>query len=359
MHPPTHAPTHAPAPPPARRHRCSVLAVDDEPAVLAVLAHLIGGEFDLRTAATAADARRQLDRHPADVVLTDLHLPDATGIQLLDWVYRHAPRTARVLLSGTARLEDAAAAINCGHVHRLILKPWRGEDLLAHLREVARGVLLERSHERLLEELRALNGDLERRVRERTEELEATNRTLERMALTDALTGLSNRRAVELIAHQELQRRTRTPAPLAFGLLDADKFKQINSRHLLSGGDYALTQLARALQHTLRGTDSVGRVGGEEFLVVAPDTDAGGAEVLGERLRAEVAALELVFHGQPIPLTVSSGFAVADAGCPASFDALRGLAAEALDEAKRGGRNRCVVKVYDPDREEAAVAVGA
>ncbi len=344
---------------PDPRQRCTVLAVDDEPAILAILVHQLGGEFDLRTASTAAEAMRSLDRHPADIVVTDLTLPDSTGIQLLDWVYRHSPRTARVLISGTARLQDAADAINCGHIHRLILKPWRGEDLLAHLVEVARGVLLERSHERLLEKLRTVNVELERRVKERTEELEATNRTLERMALTDTLTGVSNRRAVELIAHQELQRRTRNPMALAFGLLDADKFKLVNSRHLLSGGDFALTHLARVLQATLRGSDSVGRVGGEEFMVVAPDTDATGAAVLAERLRAEVEGLDLVFHGQRISLTVSGGFAVAEAGCPATFDELRELAAEAMEEAKTGGRNRCVVKVYAPHRTEAGVPAGA
>lgn len=343
---------------PVPRYKCSVLTVDDEPAVLALLAHQLGHEFEVIAAGSAADARQRLAERPVDVVLTDLTLPDGTGIQLLDWVYRTTPRTARVLISGTARLQDAADAINCGHVHRLILKPWRGEDLLAHLREVARGLLLERSHERLLEELRTLNQELEQRVHERTEELRATNQTLERMALTDTLTGLSNRRAIELISSQELLRRARTPAPIAFGLLDADRFKQINSQYLLSGGDHALVQLARTIQKTIRGTDSVGRVGGEEFLVVAPDTDAAGAEVLAERLRAEVEVMDVWYHGLRIPVTISGGFAVAEAADQVSFEHLHELAAEALGEAKETGRNRCVVKVYDAARTEVRLPVG-
>jgi diguanylate cyclase len=340
------------------RYKCSVLTVDDEPAVLGLLAHQLGHEFEVTTAGSAADARRLVAARPPDIVLADLTLPDDTGIRLLDWVYRTAPRTARVLISGTARLQDAADAINCGHVHRLILKPWKAEDLVAHLRAVARGLLLERSHERLLEELRTLNQELEQRVQERTEELRATNRTLERMALTDTLTGLSNRRAIELIAGQELLRRVRTPSPVTFGMIDIDRFKLINSQFLQTGGDHALIQLGRAVQRTIRGTDSVGRVGGEEFLVVAPETDTAGAAVLGERLRAEVEGMEVRYHGLRIPLTISIGFAVADAAEPVAFEQLYELAAAALGEAKRTGRNRCVVCVFDPARTVRRLPVG-
>ncbi|MCU0705968.1 MAG: diguanylate cyclase [Fimbriiglobus sp.] len=340
------------------RYKCSVLAVDDTPAVLALLTHHIGHEFDVTSVESATDARRVIAARPPDIVVTDLSLPDDSGIRLLDWVYRTAPRTARVLITGTARLQDAVDAINCGHVHRLILKPWRAEDLLTHLRAVARGLLLERSHERLLEELRTLNQELEQRVNERTEELRATNRTLERMALTDTLTGLSNRRAIELIGGQELLRRVRTPTPIAFGLIDIDRFKQINSQFLQTGGDQALIHLGRVVQKTIRGTDSVGRVGGEEFLIIAPETDAAGAAVLAERVRADVEAMEVRYHGMQIPLTISGGYSVAEAADAVSYEQMFELAAEALGEAKRGGRNRCVIKLFDATRSQVQLPVG-
>ena len=340
------------------RYKCSVLAVDDEQAVLSLVAHQLGHEFEVTTATSAVEARRTITSNPPDIVVADLTLPDDTGVRLLDWVYRTAPRTARVLISGTARLQDAADAVNCGHVHRLILKPWKPEDLLAHLRAVARGLLLERSHERLLEELRTLNAELEQRVQERTEELRGTMRTLERMALTDTLTGLSNRRAIELIGGQELLRRVRTPCPITLGLLDIDRFKQINSQFLQTGGDHALIHLGRIVQRTIRGTDSVGRVGGEEFLVVAPDTDVTGAGVLAERLRSEVEVMEVRYHGLRIPITISGGWAVADSADAVSFEQLHELAAEALAEAKRTGRNRNVVRVFDSARAQVRLPVG-
>ena len=334
------------------RYKCSVLVVDDDPQVLAILAAELGHDFDILTACSAEQARTVLTERIVDILLTDLQLQGESGLRLLDWVRRTTPRTSRVLLTGTARLEDAVDAINQTQVHRLVLKPWRPDDLLQTLRAAARTLLLERSHEQLLDELRRLNLDLEKRVHERTAEVEAgmaqlqtTNEILEKMALTDPLTGMSNRRAIDLIARKEVQRRLRTPDTLAIGLIDADYFKQINTDYQLSGGDHALVWLGGELQKPIRAADSIGRVGGEEFMVVAPGTDAAGATVLAERLRAAVANSTTEFNGRPMRLTVSIGFAAADAGCDAGYDQLRSAAEKALLEAKATGRNRCVVKV--------------
>ena len=336
-------------PPAAPPPRCTLLLVDDEPGVLALLVEQLSPEFEVATACTAEQARRSLRDRPADIVLTDLQLPDGNGIQLLDWVHQSWPGTARVLLTGTARIEDAADAINCSRSHRMLLKPWRAEDLVATMRGVARTLLLERRNEQLLGQLRASHDELEDHVRSRTRELEealqqlqAKNQILEKMALTDALTGLPNRRAIELVARKELLRRARTPSPIAFGLIDADHFRAINTAHLHCGGDHALIWLGQKLQGSLRASDALGRVGGEEFMVVAPATDRAGAEALGERLRHAVAERPTLYHGVAIPVTVSVGFAVCPAGAVLNYEALRKQAAAALSEAKGGGRNRCV-----------------
>ena len=149
-------------------YRCSVLLLDDQPGVLALLARQLGREFDTATASTTSQAETLLGDRSFDIIVSDLQLGSVSGIAFLDWVRRTYPRTARVLLTGTARLEDAAQAINCCQVHRLVLKPWRMEDLLENMRAVSRPLLLERSHEKLLEEYRTLTEDLERRVKDRT-----------------------------------------------------------------------------------------------------------------------------------------------------------------------------------------------
>jgi len=328
------------------RYKCSVLAVDDDPAILALLAKQLSDEFDVRTANTLATARASLATQPVDIVITDLQLNGESGLKLLDHAYNSNPRTARILITGTACLQDAVNAINCCHVHRLILKPWKGEDLLANMRAVARGLLLERSHEQLLEQLRTLNGELEERVEERTHDLMVMNQILEKMALTDPLTTLPNRRSVELVARRELLRRSRSHTPVAFGLIDIDRFKDINTRHTLSGGDHILVWLSKLLQATVRTTDSLGRVGGEEFMVIAPETNLQGADVLAERLRSAIEDAETEFDGNPIRLTISAGFAVVEEPGLVNYEDLRELTAKALAQAKAEGRNRCIAKRF-------------
>lgn len=338
------------------RYKCSVLVVDDDRAVLSLLATQLGADFEIIAAQSAEQARIVLASRNVDILLSDLHLPDESGLTLLDSTRRASPRTARVLITGAARIEDAIDAINHAQVHRLVLKPWRGEDLRQTLLTIGRSLLLERSHEQLLDELRHLNADLEQRVADRTRALEAAlaqiedkTRILEQMALTDTLTQVPNRRAVEHVARKELIRRVRTGSPIAIGMLDVDHFKQINTTHLLTGGDHVLTWLAQTIGDAIRATDSFGRWGGEEFMVVAPDTDASGAAVLAERLRSHVESAFTSYNGRRIQVTLSIGFAVADAGTPAVCDQMQEEAACALKEAKEAGRNRSVVRCLEPE----------
>lgn len=341
------------------RYKCSVLVVDDDPAVLALLTAQLSTDFEVLTASSATQAREVLARRSVDILLSDLQLQGESGLTLLDWVRRTTPRTSRVLLTGTARIEDTVDAINQTQVHRIVLKPWRSEDLLQTLRAAARAILLERSHEQLLDELRKLNMELEQRVADRTRELEAAlaqlqlkNQFLEKMALTDPLTSLANLRAAKQIARKEMLRRKRTQEPLALVLIDADHFGNVNKTYSQVAGDQVLVWLAGVLQNSIRAADSLGRVGGEEFEVVAPGTDGAGAAVLAERLRSNVEAGVTVFDGHPIRMTISLGLAVAEATVPAEYDALRQLAADALQEAKATGRNRAIIRVFTPPAGE-------
>src|SRR5262249_25681512 len=155
--------------------------------------------------------------------------------QLLEWVRARSPHTIRLMMTGLGRLEDAVDAINCGQVHRYIFKPWRNAELLQILRNAAKTFALERSHEQLLDELRQLNHQLEERVQQQSWELEEANRhlqqkntMLEKLALTDPLTGIPNRRAMDRLVRAEQRRRSRYACPLAIGLVDADHFREIN-----------------------------------------------------------------------------------------------------------------------------------
>jgi diguanylate cyclase (GGDEF)-like protein len=329
--------------------RCSVLVVDDEPYILATLGTLLAADYEVLTAENGEAAQRVFAERPVDVILTDQKMPRMTGTELLEWVRRHHPRTVRLLMTGFAELEDAVEAINRGQVFRYLFKPWKTEQLQEMLASAARTFFLERRHEELLGQLRAMNEVLEQRVAERTQELqqalgelEQKNKMLEKLALTDPLTGLPNRRAMDRLAERELRRRDRYPSALSLGIVDVDHFTAINDRVLLPGGDKVLIDLARVLQQCARNVDLVGRIGGEEFMVIAPETSMEGAIVLGERIRSTVEKTSFTFQDQIIPVQVSVGFGVADASEQADYDSMKHQAARALSEAKKTGRNRCV-----------------
>src|SRR5262249_13533039 len=129
------------------------------------------------------------------------------------------------------------------------------------------------------------------------------------------------------------------PSALTIGLIDIDHFKDINTQYLLPGGDEALKGLASILTHSLREVDSVGRIGGDEFLVIARETNQEGATRLAERIRATVAATRIPYGPHAIRISVSVSFAVADANVPADFESLYRLAAGAIKDAKDNGRN--------------------
>lgn len=323
--------------------------VDDEPYILSTLSALLSNDFEVLTADNPEAAQRMFEQREIDILLSDQKMPRMSGVTLLEWVREKYPKTVRLLMTGFAELEEAVEAINRGQVFRYIFKPWRTEELLETLQLAGRSFLLERSHEQLLEELRQLNLDLENRVAQRTlelkeanHELEQKNKMLEKLALTDPLTALPNRRAMDRLAERELRRRDRYPGPLALGLIDVDHFKEINNRYLLPGGDKVLVDLAKALNNSLRTVDHLGRIGGEEFLVIAPETNMEGAVVLGERIRSGVEKTVFTYKDEIIPVRVSIGFAVADENTVADYDQMKHIAAAALSEAKLTGRNRCV-----------------
>src|SRR4051812_35305244 len=139
--------------PTVTKFRCSLLVVDDEPYILATLAALLTPEFEVLTADSADAAKQILEQREIDIILSDQRMPRVSGVVLLEWVRAHAPKTIRLLMTGFAELEEAVDAINRSQVFRYIFKPWRTEELMQTLRIAAHSFQLERSHERLLEEL--------------------------------------------------------------------------------------------------------------------------------------------------------------------------------------------------------------
>ena len=170
-------------------------------------------------------------------------------------------------------------------------------------------------------------------------ELQQANRRLETLAHTDALTGLLNRRAADERLLAEWHRTLRTGTGATLVMLDIDHFKQINDRHGHLAGDAVIRTLAQAIREEARDMDIASRYGGEEFLVILPQTGLVGGRGFAERLRRRVEAQPAHHEGATLPFTISLGLSCQTAQDPAYLTALD-RADQALYRAKEGGRNR-------------------
>ncbi|SDT20464.1 diguanylate cyclase [Actinoplanes derwentensis] len=186
-----------------------------------------------------------------------------------------------------------------------------------------------------------LYASLERKVAERTEALEHANHQLEVLTVTDALTGLFNRRHLEDSLETEWRRRLRSGLPLAIAMLDVDHFKRYNDEYGHQAGDECLRRVAATIGANIRSTDIAARYGGEEFCIVMADTDLDAAVVAAERVRFTVAALDIEHSGSLSGrVTVSIGVAAEVPRPDALPEFLLKAADTALYDAKNGGRDR-------------------
>jgi diguanylate cyclase (GGDEF)-like protein len=255
------------------------------------------------------------------------------------------------VLAPLRRLAETAEALARGERDRRI--HLRGRDELAQLG---------RRFNRMAEELSLQTHGLEAKVRERAaqlieknEELSVVNERLaeavtllERLAVTDGLTGLYNRRKFEEALLLEVRRNLRRDHPFGLLMMDVDNFKHYNDAHGHPAGDEVLRRLAQVFRQTFRSLDLVARYGGEEFVVLLLETELQGASVAAEKIRAAVEAAEFL-HTREQPggrLTLSVGVAAFPEHGHSPEDVLES-ADRALYAAKRSGRNR-VVTAEDP-----------
>jgi diguanylate cyclase len=186
------------------------------------------------------------------------------------------------------------------------------------------------------------------KMRERLERLERESRELQerlrdeqRLSLIDPLTQIPNRMAYDQRLEEEYARWTRTQQPLCIAAWDIDHFKRINDAYGHRAGDKVLRIVAETLAERLRKSDFLGRYGGEEFVMILPETDGPGSLHVANKMRDAVAALGFHFRGQPVSVTISCGLTVLTPGD--SADEAFERADKALYRAKEAGRNCCVL----------------
>lgn len=320
-----------------------ILVVDDHPDNLTILrARLEALGYCVDTAQDGEEALVALgamgpDPAPAtlqlpDLILLDVRLPKLDGFEVARRIKRDArlpfiPVIMQTALDATA---DKVLGFDAG-ADDYITKPINFPELEARIRSLLR--------------IKSLQAEVERRKGE----LEALNDHLVRIAQMDALTGIENRRRLEERLEETLDASLRQAQPFAVMMCDLDRFKAVNDTYGHQAGDAVLHQFAQLLRARVRGSDRVGRYGGEEFLVILTGATPTGALTAAERLRRIVEGATFEAAEQTIRRTMSCGLApwphteIRDA---------RGLvraADDALYRAKARGRN-CVVEWSGSDR---------
>jgi diguanylate cyclase (GGDEF)-like protein len=279
---------------------------------------VVSGDPDLYTAAQQA-VRRVRDGGHAVELLT---ARDAAAAERL--AADHG-EIAVALLDGDVQPDLPEARIVRYHP---------GDDGLAAALECAL-----RDHEKIVA-LAVANERLEQLLADRTRQLEEANLILERLATTDPLTGIVNRRRFMDLASREVLRSKRTGAAIAVILLDIDHFHLVNDHHGQATGDAVLLEVVNRIGQGLRTLDVLGRLGGEEFGILLPEAGLEGAGVVAERLRESICATQISAGGDR--LTVSASLGVACLSNDETLDGLLHRADDALVAAKQGGRNRVV-----------------
>ena len=298
-------------------HRPRVLVVDDDRLSRRILEQALGASgCDVDTAVDGQDALAKVRSHRPDIVVTDWQMPRMDGLTLCRILKgSDETRFTHVLMMSARGETDAKVTSLENGVDDYLVKPIDPVELIARVRVGLR---------------------LQKALRD----LAAKNEILEKLALTDALTGLANRRAFLDALDAEMARVRRHDHPASLLFLDLDEFKRVNDSHGHAVGDEVLAAFSQVLSRGCRRGDLAARIGGEEFAVLLPMTGRVAAALVAERIRRATNALPLG-RSVEVPVTVSVGVASTE-DSPSPFQAaeLLGRADAALYRAKEGGRNR-------------------
>lgn len=307
-----------------------VLIVDDDASMRALVRKVLEtvGHQVLEASDGRVGMEMALEFQP-QLMIVDWIMPEMSGLELTRALRQTKIGRGIYMLIMTS-LDDDDRLIEAfeNGVDDFMNKPINPRVLAARLRAGQRVIRLQQELDRDREEIRRFAA-----------ELAVSNRRLQEVALTDSLTGFPNRRYAIERMQQEWSVSSRTRRPLSGMVIDVDQFKTYNDSHGHDVGDAVLRQVATSIKGALRAQDIVARTGGDEFLVICPDTGLDAALACAERVRFAVESAPLTVSGQPLNMSVSIGVATRDT-VMTDPDALVKRADQALYLAKNKGRNR-------------------
>jgi diguanylate cyclase (GGDEF)-like protein len=288
-----------------------------------------------------------LARRRWEVIISDCLMPSFSAFAALALYRQHGLEAPFIVVSSTHG-EDCAIKVMQAGAHDFLTT-----DNLTRLGPVIerelRDAEVRLACKRAQGALRKANEDLEAKIAERTRaftranaELKKANHKLEKISREDALTGLLNRRVILEAAAAEWTRWLRCVSPFSVMIIDVDNFKAVNDRYGHLTGDRVLALIGGAIPRSLRAADKVGRYGGEEFVIVMPETGIDGALAAARNLVRQIRQLRLRTDDLCIQVTVSIGVAASSLD-DKDLDGMLHRADTALYTAKRQGKDRVVV----------------
>lgn len=320
-------------------NHASLLIVDDHLDNVRSLAALLRDSgYSVRKATSGEMALATIEVAQPDLVLLDIWMPDMDGYAVCERLKAN-PCTSRIpiiFLSASNDTEDKVRAFAIGGAD-YVTKPFHAEEVLARVRHQ---VTILRQQQQLVKQ--------NHQLRQTEAALQQANRELKRIANTDGLTQIPNRRCFDVILEQEWQRLKREQQPLSLILCDIDHFKQYNDRYGHLAGDDCLQQVAMVISESVRcSSDTAARYGGEEFALILPNTDQQGAIAIASTIRSTLQSLQIPHSDSAIAthITVSLGIACIVPTSNSSCQQLIAAADIALYEAKAAGRNTWKVAI--------------
>ncbi|MBW2480966.1 MAG: diguanylate cyclase [Deltaproteobacteria bacterium] len=294
-------------------------------------------QYDLTLCSQGEDALEAVrqDENEFAMAFIDVRMPPGRdGIWTAENIRTVSPATQIVIVTGYSDIDPAEIEKRVPPPDRLLYlqKPFHPFEIRQFASTLAARWQAEKK-------MQILNIGLESMVQERTSELRKAYHDIEHQAMHDALTGLLNRRAVFSDLEQELSRTQRKSEPLSLIMADLDHFKSINDTYGHQAGDAVLEETARRMHACVRPYDKVGRIGGEEFMIVLGDCGRAEGLEIAERIRKSIGDQGFEFDGEKIRATVSLGVATTIANQTFEKDLLISAADKALYRAKRDGRN--------------------
>lgn len=313
-----------------------LLIVDDDLRYAAALHELLTASIpslEVTKVTTIDEACRRVDTGQVDMVILDLGLPDADGLEALKRLDDCVTEIPIIVLTARSDEELALAALSHG-----------AEDYL--VKDTVDQRTLIRSMRYALERHRGIR-DLARVKRD----LQSANAALEKLTLIDPLTELLNRRGLQQALSREIKRLERERADVLVLLVDIDDFKRVNDSFGHAVGDVALQEIAHRLRSSVRAIDYACRIGGDEFLLLLPNADRVEASRIAERARVSVATMVIQHSAGTVRLTASVAAMLLRRDTP-SIDELLARAHQLLQQSKKQGKNRVVYEEEEFDDTE-------